>query len=86
MEGVPGESEHTDRQVVGRVECKVQRVSRNNTPNTLNLLPTLYWILIILALIGTFVPFGPHSARINGGCAMVLFILLGLRVFPISLQ
>lgn len=50
----------------------------------MNLLPILYWILLILAVIGAFAP--PAWSMWSGRVALVLFILLGLRVFPFSLQ
>lgn len=50
----------------------------------MNILPILYWILLILACIGTFAP-APYSVW-GGRFALVLFIILGLRVFPISLS
>lgn len=48
------------------------------------ILPILYWILVILACIGAFAP-APWSVW-SGRVALVLFVILGLRVFPISLQ
>lgn len=53
----------------------------------MSLLPILFWVLFVLALLGTFAPaswlYGP---RISSTCLLVLVALLGLRVFPISLR
>lgn len=48
------------------------------------LLPLLFWILLILALIGAFAP--PNYAIWGTRLALVLFVILGLRVFPLSLN
>lgn len=50
----------------------------------MTLLPILYWIFLILAIIGVFVP-APYSVW-GGRVALLLFVILGLRVFPISLN
>lgn len=53
----------------------------------MTLLPILYWIILVLAVIGVFVPTErwPFGARISGFASIVLFVLLGLRVFRIPL-
>lgn len=50
----------------------------------MQLLPILYWILLILSIVGTFAP-APYHVW-GGRLALVLFVILGLRVFPISLN
>lgn len=53
----------------------------------MTLLPILYWIILILSAIGTIAPpawtFGP---RLSGISMVVLFIIIGLRIFRIPLQ
>ncbi len=44
----------------------------------------LYWIVVILAIFGIWAP-APWG-KLNSGATILLFILLGLRVFPIALQ
>lgn len=50
----------------------------------MNILPVLFWVLVILALCGLWFPSWPAPARF--GPIIVLFIILGLRVFPIALN
>ncbi len=50
----------------------------------MTLLPILYWIVLILSAIGAFVPFS-YGPRINSVAALVLFVLIGLRIFRIPL-
>lgn len=55
----------------------------------MSLLPILYWIVLILSLIGYYVPGPtPHTwgYRLVGGTYAILFIIIGLRLFPISLK
>lgn len=49
------------------------------------MLAILYWIILILAAIGIFVP-SPWAPRMNSVCLAILFVLLGLRVFHVPLQ
>jgi len=44
----------------------------------------LYWIVIVLSIFGIWAP--APWARINTGSAILLFILLGIRVFPIAMH
>lgn len=52
----------------------------------MTLLPVLYWIILILSCIGIFAPptwtYGP---RISGGAWVLLFIIIGLRIFRMPL-
>lgn len=52
------------------------------------LLAILFWVILILAAIGYFIPPSryPFAPRISGGAALVLFIIVGLRLFKVSLQ
>lgn len=50
----------------------------------MQILPVAYWIFLILAIVGHFVP-APYTIWGNR-LALVLFVILGLRVFPISLN
>lgn len=53
----------------------------------MSLLPILFWVILALALLGVFVPpTWPNAGRISSAGLLVLILLLGLRVFPISLQ
>lgn len=47
------------------------------------LLTVLYWVILVLAIIGVFVPVDawPHSRYLNGIAVIVLFIIIGLKVF-----
>jgi hypothetical protein len=53
-------------------------------PASMQLLPILFWILLILAIIGVWAP--PPYQVWGFRLALVLFVILGLRVFPISLN
>lgn len=53
----------------------------------MTLLHILYWIVLILSFIGVFAPATwPYAGRISGLSAVVLFIIIGLRIFRIPLQ
>ncbi len=56
----------------------------------MTLLPTLYWIVLILSCIGYFQKTPESTAawgyRISGGAYTVLFIIIGLRIFRIPIQ
>lgn len=53
----------------------------------MTLLPILYWIVLILSIIGVFAPATwPYGRYIGGGAATVLFVIIGLRIFRIPLQ
>lgn len=49
------------------------------------LAPILFWVLLVLAFLGAF---GPASwpTYLRFGPILVLILLLGLRVFPVSLN
>jgi hypothetical protein len=48
------------------------------------LLPLLYWIVLILSAVGLFAP-APWP-RVSGVASLVLFVIVGLRLFPVALQ
>jgi hypothetical protein len=48
------------------------------------LLPLLFWIILILSAIGLFAP-APWP-RISGAAQVALFIIIGLRLFAVSLS
>lgn len=52
------------------------------------LLSLLYWIILILSIVGYFAPGAPATwgYRISGSAATILFIIIGLRDFKVSLQ
>lgn len=54
----------------------------------MTLLPILYWIVLILSLIGYFGPGAQPTwaYRLSGGAYAVLFVIIGLRIFRIPLQ
>lgn len=52
----------------------------------MTLLPILYWLILILSVIGVFAPATwPYGVRISGLSWVILFIIIGLRVFRIPL-
>lgn len=53
----------------------------------MGILPLLYWIILILSLLGVFAPesWAAHRWRLAGGAWVVLFIIIGLRVFRIPI-
>jgi hypothetical protein len=53
----------------------------------MTLLPILYWLILILSVIGVFAPpTWPYGVRISGSAWVALFIIIGLRIFRIPLQ
>jgi hypothetical protein len=50
----------------------------------MEILPVLFWVLLIICALGAFFPSWPAPARF--GPAIVLFVILGLRVFPLVLK
>lgn len=53
----------------------------------MTILPILYWIILILWAIGCFAPATWTPGRfVFGGSSIVLFIIIGLRLFRIPLQ
>lgn len=51
----------------------------------MSVLPILYWIILILSALGLFAPASwPYGPRVNGVAAVVLFVIIGLRMFPQS--
>lgn len=50
-------------------------------------LEILYWVLLILAIIGVFVPdtAGPYIGRSRWAVVLILMVILGLRVFNSAL-
>lgn len=53
----------------------------------MTLLPILYWIVLVLSVIGYFAPATWVGGRyLSGGAATVLFIIIGLRIFRIPIQ
>jgi len=52
----------------------------------MTLLPALYWIILILSIIGVFAPATwPNGARISGLSWVALFVIIGLRIFRIPI-
>lgn len=52
----------------------------------MTLLPILYWIILILSVIGVFAPpTWPHAARISGSAWVALFVIIGLSIFRVPL-
>jgi len=46
----------------------------------------LYWIILVLSVLGLFAPADwTYAPRINSFAAVVLFILIGLKVMPVAL-
>ena len=50
----------------------------------MNLLDILFWILLILIAVGMFLPNVP--ARLTPAATLVLFVIVGLRVFPLVVK
>lgn len=51
------------------------------------LLPVLFWVVLILSIIGTFAPPAwTYGRYIGGGASTVLFVIIGLRLFRVALQ
>jgi predicted membrane channel-forming protein YqfA (hemolysin III family) len=50
----------------------------------MGLLDILFWIILVLSIIGIFVPNVPP--RVPPVATLVLFIIIGLRVFPLVLK
>lgn len=57
----------------------------NPTTNTMTLLSILYWLILILAAIGAFAVF-TYSVHVFSVATLLLFILIGLKVFRTPLQ
>lgn len=52
----------------------------------MTLLPVLYWIVLILSLIGVFAPpTWAYGRYLGGGATAVLFVIIGLRIFRMPL-
>lgn len=49
----------------------------------MNLLPILFWVLLVLYAIGAFVP---AWQRPSVFAVVILLVLVGLRVFPVVLN
>ena len=53
----------------------------------MSILSLLYWIILVLSIIGVFAPpawtYGP---RISGLAWVALFIIIGLRIFRMPIQ
>jgi len=47
------------------------------------ILALLYWIILVLAVIGVFAP--PTWPKINSFATLVLLILIGLKIFKLAL-
>lgn len=48
----------------------------------MTLLPILYWVILILSLVGVFAPpTWAYGRYLSGGSAAILFIIIGLRIF-----
>lgn len=53
----------------------------------MSILSLLYWIVLILSIIGVFAPATwPFGSRISGGAWVVLFVIIGLRIFRMPIQ
>jgi hypothetical protein len=49
------------------------------------LLTILYWIILILSVIGIIAPpTDPKYVRLTGFTSLVLFVIIGLRVFALK--
>lgn len=51
------------------------------------MLAILFWVILVLAALGYFAPASWVPGRyLGGGATLVLFIIVGLRLFRVSLQ
>ena len=57
-----------------------------STNKILTMIAILYWIILVLSVLGLFAPADwTYAPRINSFAAVVLFILIGLKVMPVAL-
>lgn len=53
----------------------------------MSILSLLYWVILVLSLIGVFAPASwPYAARISGSTWAALFVIIGLRIFRMAIQ
>jgi hypothetical protein len=54
----------------------------------MSLLAILFWVILVLAAIGSFVPLDtwPHARYFSGFTVIVLFVIVGLKIFRTPLQ
>jgi hypothetical protein len=53
----------------------------------MTILTIIYWVLLVLVLIGTFAPpEWPYWPRVNSAVFLVLFIIIGIKMFKTPLQ
>lgn len=53
----------------------------------MTILSLLYWIILVLSVIGVFAPPAwPYAGRISGLAWVALFVIIGLRIFRMPLQ
>lgn len=58
-----------------------------NPSDNMSILSLLYWIILVLSIIGVFAPSSwPYAARISGSAWVALFIIIGLRIFRMPIQ
>ncbi len=52
----------------------------------MSILALLYWVILVLSVIGVFAPASwPYGSRISGAAAVILFAIIGLRIFRMPL-
>lgn len=54
----------------------------------MNLLAILFWVILVLAAIGCFVPIDawPHARYFSSITILVLFVIVGLKIFRTPIQ
>lgn len=53
----------------------------------MSILSLLYWIILILSIVGVFAPPAwPFAARISGLSWVALFVIIGLRIFRMPIE
>jgi hypothetical protein len=66
---------------------RASRTRAASDSENMTLLPVLYWIVLILSIIGVFAPpTWAYGRYVSGFSATVLFIIIGLRIFRIPIQ
>lgn len=51
------------------------------------MLAILFWVILVIALLGNFAPATwPYGGRVSGLAVVILLVIIGLRIFRVPLQ